>query len=103
MSTVLVTKEQFVYSITSEYGDYANTLSDRLKLIEVKEQELRKFKIATMCWDAIIDYFSRYNGETAPTDDNNLLLKSEIEAIVILFNQILGTNYWYDFPTDPES
>ena len=100
MSTQLVTKEQFVYSIVAEYGDYAKRISDALKLTEVKEQEIRKFKMATMCTEAIQHYFSRYNVNTAPTDDENGLTKSEIENIVQIFNAILGTNYWYDFPDD---
>ena len=100
MSTSLVTKEQFLYSIISEYCDYSKIISNALKLTEVKEQELRKFKIATMCVEAITWYFSRYNGEAAPTDDDNGLTKVEIENIVRLFNSIVNRNYWYDFPND---
>lgn len=100
MSTTLVTKSQFVYSIVSEYGDYAKQISDALKLTEVKEQELRKFKIATICTEAIVHYFNRYDGENPPTDDANGLTKNEIEKIVQLFNAVTNRNYWYDFLED---
>lgn len=102
MSTQLVTRTQFEYSIVAEYADYANVIASRLKLVEVKEHELRSFKLATICVEAIRAYFSRYNSNTAPTDDSNGLKKAEIEAIVQLFNAILKTNYWYDFPEDED-
>lgn len=96
MSTV--TRTQFEYSIVSDYCDYANKIANALTLAEIKEQELRNFKIATISVEAIRHYFRRYNVDTAPTDDDNGLTKSEIENIVQIYNQILGTNYWYDFP-----
>ena len=99
MSNV-VTREEFEYSIVSEYGDYANKIANALKLTEVKEYELTKFKLASICVEAIRHYFSRYNGNTAHTDDANGLKKAEIENLVEIFNFILNTNYWYEFPND---
>ena len=81
MSTVTAT--QFVYSIVNEYGDYANAISNALLLTEVKEQELKNVKIATICVEAIRHYFSRYSSDVAPTDDDNGLTKEEIEKIKI--------------------
>jgi len=93
-----VTREQFEYSIVATFGEYAGLVADKLMLTEVPEQELRKFKTANICTKAIQTYFSRYNGEVAPTDDINILTKSEIQDIVQLYNLLLGVNYWYDFP-----
>jgi hypothetical protein len=100
MSTQLVTRTQFEYSILSEYTDYAVKIAKRLKIAEPREHELRLFKLATICTEAIRSYFSNYNSDTAPTNDDNGLTKSEIENIVKIFNTILNTNYWFDFPED---
>lgn len=98
MSPELVTREQFEYSIVASFSDYASTIADMLMLTEVSEQELRKFKTANICQKSIRDYFQRYDGETPPTDDANMLTKEEIENMVQLFNSLIGTNYWYEFP-----
>lgn len=96
----VVTRTQFEYSVVATFSTYAGLMANKLMLTEVPEQELRKFKTANICTKAIQTYFSRYNGDTAPTDDINILTKSEIEDIVQLFNLLLDTNYWYDFPND---
>lgn len=98
MSTVLVTRAQFEYSIVATFADYAGNISDRLMLTEVPEQELRKFKLANVCQKSIRSYFERYDGEMPPTDDNNGFTKDEIEQVVRLFNIITESNFWYEFP-----
>lgn len=100
MSTTLVTRESFEYSIVATFGDYSSNIAQLLMLTEISEQELRKFKVARTCVEAIRFYFSRYNGETTPTDEDAPFLKSEIESIVRLYNFLMSTNYWYDFPED---
>lgn len=102
MSTSLVTREQFEYSIVASFSEYAGNIANRLMLTEVKEQELRSFKTLNICVEAIRYYFRRYDEETAPTDDVNCLTKSQIEAIVQLYNFLAETNYWYEFPEDIE-
>lgn len=97
MSTTLVTREQFEYSIVSSFSDYGNNIADRLMLTEVPEQELRGFKTVNTCVEVIQDYFRRYDGETIPADDDNGLLKEEIEDIVKLYNTLMETNYWFEF------
>lgn len=96
----VVTREQFEYSIVDSYTDYASNITKRMMLTEVKEHELRKFKLATICVECIRYYFSRYTVNVAPTDDINGLTKVEIENVVQLLNAILETNYWFDFPND---
>jgi hypothetical protein len=100
MSTILVTRTQFEFSIVAEFADYAGQISDRLMLTEVPEQELRKFKLANSCQKGIRAYFSRYDGDNPPTDDDNGLNKADIESIVELFNTVTESNYWYEFPED---
>ena len=99
MSTSLVTRTQFEYSIVKTFADYTNSIADALLLVEVKEQTLRKFKIARICHDSIRNYFTDYDGETPPA--SNGLDKSEIEAMVEQFNMLMDTNFWFEFPTDP--
>jgi len=100
MSTQLVTRQQFEYSVVATFSDYANVIANRLMLTEVSEQELRKFKTINICQLAITDYFSRYVGEVPPTDDDNGLTKDEIENMVQLYNTLADTNFWYEFPED---
>jgi len=95
---MIVTRTEFEYSIVDSYCDYANKVANALLLTEVKEQELRKFKVATICVEAIRSYFSRYDVDTAPTDDDNGLSKDDIENLVQILNHILETNFWYEFP-----
>lgn len=98
MSTNKVTRRQFEYSIVFTFSEYASRIVDVLSLTEAPEQELRKFKLANTCQKAIRSYFSRYDDETPPADDDNGFTKDQIETIVTLFNQITGVNYWYEFP-----
>lgn len=100
MSTILVTRAQFEYSIVATFADYAGNISDRLMLTEVPEQELRKFKLANVCQKSIRAYFERYDEEIVPTDDSNGFTKDQIEGIVRLFNVITESNFWYEFPDD---
>lgn len=101
MSTTKVTRTQFEYSVRANFSIYASRISDLLMLTEVSEQELRKFKTVNVCVEAISDYFSVWDGENPPTNDDNGLNKSEIENIVQLYNSLLETNYWFEFPDDP--
>lgn len=100
MSTTLVTRAQFEYSIMATFSEFAGNIADRLMLTEVREQELRKFKTVNICVSCINDYFHRYDGEIPPTDDKNMMDQSQIEDIVQLYNTLMGTNYWYEFPKD---
>lgn len=100
MSTVKVTRAQFEYSIVAEFSTYSDNIADRLLLTEVGEQELRKFKTLNVCVNAIRDYFSKYTLEVAPSGDKNMLTQSEIESVVRLYNALMETNYWYEFPDD---
>lgn len=99
-STEIVTRTQFEYSVKATFSEYAGSVANRLMLTEVKEQELRRFKTLNVCVSAIGDYFSRYDGDVPPTDDDNMLNKEEIENMVQLYNTLLGTNFWYEFPND---
>lgn len=103
MSTTLVTRESFEYSVVATFGEYSSKVSQLLMLTEVSEQELRKFKVARTCVEAIRFYFRRYDGENPPTDDDNAFTKTEIEAVVTLYNALMNTNYWFDFPEDTGS
>jgi len=100
LSTQKTTRQQFEWSIVAEYSDYSNGIADKLLLTEIKEQELRKFKVLSYCQKAIRDYFKRYDGENPPLDDSNRLNKEQIEDIVRLFNNITDRNFWYEFPDD---
>lgn len=100
MSTVLVTRTQFEYSIMAEFSIYAKKVARLMMLTEIGEQELRKFKTINICVEILNDYFSKFNVNTPPTNDDNSLTKSEIENVVQIYNMLMGTNYWYEFPED---
>ena len=97
-STSTVTRAQFEYSIVKTFADYTESIANALLLTEVKEQTLRKFKVANICHKSIRNYFTDYDGETPPA--SNGLNKSEIETMVELFNALMDTNFWFEFPED---
>ena len=98
-STSLVTRAQFEYSIVKTFADYTVDIAKALLLTEVRDQTLRKFKIANICHKSIRNYFTDYDSETPPA--SNGLNKSEIEAMVEQFNMLMNTNFWFEFPENP--
>lgn len=97
MSTQKITSDEFVYSILYEISDYAKKISSALKLAEVDRSEIRKFILSVMYAEGIVYYFRRYVSLSPPSDDENCLEINEIENLIKIFNQILQTNYWYEF------
>ncbi len=97
MSTQKVTSDEFVYSILYEISEYSKKISSALKLAEVDRSEIRKFILAVIFAEGIVYYFRRYVDLLPPFDDDNCLEINEIENLIKIFNQILQTNYWYEF------
>ena len=98
--TTITTRTEFEYTVVCKFSEYSGSVADRLMLTEIPEMDLKNFKVAEYCVEIIRDYFRVFDGETPPTNDDNRLNKADIQNKVRLYNNILNTNLWYDFPED---
>jgi hypothetical protein len=92
-----ITPEDFLYQTKTAYLDYMSNYVDRLKIINIDDNEHRKIGSLGICVHIFDQWFSRYdeNGD-APTDDDNMFDEEFFYSTLRIFNNLLGVDFWIE-------